>query len=295
MKNDLFSDLGDLGFESIEEIDLFNKDKKEEAPSQTKEVFDEEKEKSMIYEREVICPVCGAKFKAKTVKKEGYRVLKRDSDSFIHYATINPYFYDVWICNNCGYAASTLDFQKIKSFQIDLVKENITRKWQGKNYPEVYDINIAIERYKMALLNYFYMDVPASRKAMLCLKLAWMHRIQSEHDKEISFIKQALEGFQTAYSSEDFPICNMDRFTYLYLLGELNRRIGDFDKSLSWFSQVITTPGASQKIKDKCRDQKDLIEEARTAMKKAAEIAPIEEDNEASNKKEGFFSKFFKK
>lgn len=294
MNKDLFSDLEDLGFDDIENIDLFN-DKKEEKKANEEEIEENsiDKEKASLYDREATCPVCNLNFKVKAVKKGSFKPVKRDSDSFVYYSGINPYFYDVWLCNNCGYTAMEADFLKIKPSQIPLISENISVKWQGKLYPDTYDVNVAIERYKLALLNYFYMKAPASKKAMTCLKLAWMYRIQEDKEKELAFIKQAIEGFESAYSNEAFPIYKMDKFSVLYILGELNRRAGDYDKAISWFSQIIITPGAPQRVKEKARDQRDLINEALAAAKKADQVEEIPDDN--SSKKEGFFSKFFKK
>lgn len=293
MDKELFSELEDLGFDNIDTLDLFNKEKKEELKDEQDELSFEEKEKALLYNREVVCPVCGFKFKVKTVKKEGYRVIKRDTDSFVYYLDINPYFYDVWLCNHCGYATMESDFFKLKSYQVPLVAKNISTKWQGKTYPELYDANIAIERFKLALLNYYFIEAPASKKAMTCLKLAWMYRILDDDEKEISFLKQAVEGFEKAYFDEDFPIYKIDKFTFLYLLGELNRRIKNHERAYFWFSQLITAPSAPQKLKEKARDQKELIEEAEAAAKKAVQQEnPIEE---VPQKKDRFLSKFFRK
>jgi uncharacterized protein (DUF2225 family) len=295
MHNDLFSDLQDLGFDDIEEIDLFNKEKLEELKKEKEMPNNNEKEKTLLYDREILCPVCNLKFKVKSVKKEGYNSIRRDSDSFIHYQSINPYFYDVWICDNCGYSAMESDFFKIKSYQIPLIIEKITPKWLKKTYPETYDVTIAIERYKFSLLNYFYMDVPASRKAMNCLKIAWMYRMINDSEKEIAFLKQAIAGFEVAYFNEAFPIYKIDKFSMLYLLGELNRRIGDYEKALSWFSQVIISIHAPQKIKEKTRDQRDLIDAAQAAQKKVQLMEKLSKEAEQHPKKEKFFDRFFKK
>ncbi|MNP08774.1 hypothetical protein D3C76_1008570 [compost metagenome] len=53
----------------------------------------------------------------------------------------------------------------------------------------------------------------------------------------------------------------MHRYSIMYLIGELNRRVGNYDEALRWFSSVITTPGVPQKVKDLARDCKDLIKD----------------------------------
>ena len=90
-----------------------------------------------------------------------------------------------------------------------------------------------------------------------------MYRLTEDQSNELIFLKQALEGFNDAYFNEDFPIYGMDKFTCMYLIGELNRRIGNNSEALSWFSRVITTQGVPQKVKDRARDQKDLIKETK--------------------------------
>lgn len=293
MSKSIFSGLEDLGFENIDAVNLYEKeDDKMKNDEEKLEQSEEEKQRSLLYDTQVTCPVCETTFKARAVKTSAARISKKDSDSFIRYNVINPYFYDVWVCNSCGYSAMKSDFHKIRSYQIDSVKEKITSRWRGKNYPDVYDIDIAIERYKLSLLNYVVTDAKSSKKAMNCLKLAWMYRLKEDSDNEITFLNQAIDGFNDAYYSEDFPIYEMNKFTTMYLIGELNRRVGKLDEALTWFSKVITSPQAPQKLKDKTRDQKDLIESSIKSQTSDNDHLSSNEEN-AKNKK-GLFSRFFK-
>lgn len=287
MKENIFAGLEDLGFDDIDKVEVFNKKKEEE-----KEVTVQNKEediKNLLYDTSVTCPVCSNKFQAKAVKSSAYRRQKSDSDFFVRYSLINPYFYEVWLCNVCGYAAMKQDFEKIRDSQIELVRNKISPKWHGKRYPEVYDAEVSIERYKLALLNSVIMEAKTSRKALTCLRIAWIYRLQEEDANEQLFLKQALEGFNEAYMNESFPICSMDKHTIMYLIGELNRRTKNFDEASLWFSKLITTPNVPQKIKDLARDQRDLIKEELSKMED-----PEDTPSEAENKKTGFFSKFFK-
>lgn len=297
MPKDIFSGLEDLGFEDVDAVDLY---KKEEAKKKVEEIRsainDEEKQKSLLYDAQVTCPVCETPFKARVVKSSAYRVSKKDSDSFIHFNLINPYFYDVWVCPSCGYSAMKSDFNKIRSYHIEAIKQKITAKWRGRTYPDLYDVDIAIERFKLSLLNYAAMDAKASKKAMNCLKLAWMYRLKEDKNNEITFLNLALDGFYDAYYNEDFPIYEMNKFTIMYLIGELNRRVEKYDAALTWFSKVITSPTAPQKLKDKTRDQRDLVEES--IRMKNSKNEDVKEDLSSSSKtteeKKGFFSRFFK-
>jgi uncharacterized protein (DUF2225 family) len=290
-KDNIFSGLEHLGFDEIDNLELYNNNLNKEEKREASKTFSEyEKQKSLLYDRELTCPVCENIFKARSVKTSAARMLKKDSDFFIRYGNIDPYFYDVWLCNICGYAAMKRDFDKIRSHQIEKIQKQISFKWKGRTYPDIYDVNIAIERFKLSLLNYCVIDARSSSKAMNCLKIAWMYRLQEDFENEHIFIQQALEGFNNAYYNEDFPIYGMDRYTTMYLIGELSRRIGDIEQALIWFSKVITTPSIPQKLKELARDQKDLIKESIEQSKETLEIASEPE----KTPKKGFLSRFFK-
>ncbi|MCR3758815.1 DUF2225 domain-containing protein [Clostridium felsineum] len=294
MDGNIFSELKDLGFDDVNNIDIYGKNKKEE-----KKMSNEEKEQNindLLYDKTLTCPVCSTPFKARTVKTSAIRILKKDTDFFIYYKNINPYFYDVWLCPVCGYAAMKSDFEKIKSYQKELVEKNISLKWHSKKYPEVYDLNIAIERFKLSLLNYVAIEAHSSKKAMNCLKLAWMYRISKNDEMEKLFLKNALEGFDDAYYNESFPIYGMNKFSMMYLIGEIHRRIDDDDKAMLWFSNLITNPMAPQKLKDMARNQKDLIREKEKKLAEADTDTSTEINDKGqvdTPKKKGFFSKLF--
>lgn len=215
-----------------------------------------------LFDKQVICPVCDSIFKTKTIKSKSPRVLSKDSDFFIRYSVANPYFYDVVICNSCGYAAMRLDFENIKTHKKELVLSNVTPKWKPRKYPDILDQKLAIERYKLALLNAVLIDLPDSTKGMISLKISWMNRLLDNSDQETLFLRQALEGFSNAYIKEIFPIYGLQRDSLMYLLGELNRKLGDYQNALLWYSRTIVSTNSSYKIKEMARIGKDLIKNA---------------------------------
>lgn len=257
----IFKDLNKFGFEYNKDINIYEM---EEIKMKKKEALNSEKGKSvkeLLYTKTVTCPVCNTTFKAISVKSSSYKVDSRDSDLFIRYSKVNPYLYDPWVCEHCGYAAMKTDFLKIKDYEIDLIKNNISSKWHHKPYPDEYTVEIAIERYKLCLLNAIESESKSSKKAMICLKLAWMYRLLNGDDsseKELFFMDQALKGLEFAYTNEGLPIYGMDVFTLTYLLGELNRRLGKYEEALSWFSKVIVSPSVKPSLKELARTQKDI-------------------------------------
>lgn len=257
----LFQGLDKIGFNNTENINIYIKPtlKKTETKKATSKIIDP---LTLLFNKTIDCPVCYTNFKTPSVKKEGYKVSKRDSDYFIHYKDINPYLYDITLCPKCGYAALKNDFSKLRNHQRIKVLQNITPKYISKEYPRLIDIDSAIEQYKLALLNSVYIDSPASTKAILCLRLGWLYRIKGSYNDEIIFLSKAVEGLEFAYTNEMFPIYGMNSSSLEYLIGELYRRVGNFDSSLKWFSNLIVKTGIDSKLKEKARCQRDLAKDS---------------------------------
>lgn len=264
--NEIFSGLEKLGFNDVNITNIYE-------TKETKKVTVEKENSlaSMLYLTTVTCPVCGHTFKEKVIKSSAIRMASKDTDFFIRYNNINPYFYDVWICDKCGYSALKVDFPKIREAEGKLILEKITPKFKSKVYPEFYDVDIAIERYKMALINAVYMEAKASKKAITCLKIAWMYRLlesESSREMERTFLKEAVKGLEEAYIKESFPLYGMDNHTTMYIIGEINRRLGNYSVAMTWFSNLITSRGVKTNLKELARTQKDLIKEEMLLLKK---------------------------
>jgi Uncharacterized protein conserved in bacteria len=293
ISKDIFSGLEALGFNNMENLELYKKEDKEQGKIVKEKAEPQINEADYLFDRKVVCPVCGTDFTTRTVKKEGYQMKNSESDFYMNHRVINPYFYDVCVCNVCGYSSMKADFEKLRSYEVEKVQQNITPKWTGRKYPEVYDINIAIERYKLSLFNYTIIGAKASKKAMNCLKLSWMYREINDEENEKIFREQALIGFKEAYFNEDCPIYGMDKFRMLYLIGELNRRSGNYDEALRYFGEVITSTMTDRKTKKIATEQKDLIKEHLKAIEDSKKEVVKEDVKEI--KKPGFFSRFFGK
>ena len=76
---------------------------------------------------------------------------------------------------------------------------------------------------------------------------------------EKNYINQALITFNDTFINEKLPVYGLDRFSIMFLIGELHRRVGEDTSALRWFSEVITSIGTPQKIKEMARDGKDKI------------------------------------
>ena len=260
MSNKAFSDLEAFGFDNLSNLEIYKKEepkvekKKEKSVSKITEIDIN----TLLFNKTVTCPVCNNEFECRVVKYNAPRIKSRDSDLFIRYYMIDPYYYDVWLCNRCGYAALKADFNNIKNRQIKNILENIGRKWKSKYYPPIYDAKIAVERYKLALLNAVVSEQKDSTKAFICLKIAWMYRVLESKEEENIFLKKSVEGFLISFQKEPTPIHGLDKYSLMYLIGELYRRTGNYENAKLWLGKVVTSIGAPYKIKEKARDMREL-------------------------------------
>lgn len=215
-----------------------------------------------LYNKELVCPVCKTKIHVTKIKGKALRVKERDTDFCVHYNGLNPILYDAWVCENCGYASQSEKFLDIAPNQIEKIKNKISPKWTKRSFNGERTDEIAIEAFKLALLNTQIMNSPASDMAKVCLRIAWIYRYKNDPE-ESKFLKFALDLYMKAYEEEDFPINKLDEVTCLYIIGELSRRLGLYDEALNWFSKAIYHQKSKEnpKILELARDQVQLTKE----------------------------------
>jgi uncharacterized protein len=217
-----------------------------------------------LYEKEIICPVCAKKFMTTKVKAKGCKVATRESDFCVRYEETNPLMYDVWVCENCGYAAQSDRFENITEREVKLVRQHVSSKWSKRSFAGERNLDTSIETFKLALINAHIRNVKPNELARLCLRIAWMYRFKGEEDREKEFLKHALKNYLETYEKERFPVEKMDEYTCLYMIAELNHRVGNLADSARWFGRLITNPDASRMnrtIIEAAREQYGIVKE----------------------------------
>ncbi len=254
----LFHYLEKLGFKNLDNVDIFKKEEKVVKTAGEK-VVTEINPEDFLYDKSVECPVCEQSFKERTVKKGKVRLVSTDASLRSTYEPIDPLYYDIILCPHCGYAAVSSLFEKVSQTQIDIIKKEITPKFKKIEYPSIFDVNIAIQRYQLALLNCVIKKAKNSEKAYVCMKLAWLCKESKDTEKEKTYIQNAYMGFKQAYSSERFPLFGIDEYTLAYIMSDLSQKIGDNSEALRWLGIVLTSRTANARLKDRALEQKNLI------------------------------------
>lgn len=272
----IFAGLESLGISDTEGMDIYQEPmkatkKKEEKKEEKKELTEED----LIFEKSYTCPVCDFEFKSKMIRTGKVRLAGADSDLRPRYMGADSLKYDAILCPHCGYAALNRYFSFVMSSQAKRIKEKITSKFHAPDMGEdTYSYDDAILRYKMALLNTVVKNAKNSERAYTCLKMAWLHRgkreemMKGEYKKEEitqlyvqekELLTNAFDGFEAAFSKEDFPMCGMDKNTVLYLLAELARRTDKMDECKRYLSRVLTAKDANSRIKNKALEMKEKL------------------------------------
>lgn len=275
--SNLFAGLESLGLNIKKDLDVYEtagkEDKEAKAASmQPKELLEED----LLFDKSYTCPVCDNEFKSKMVRTGKAKLISADTDLRPKYQGIDSLKYDAVLCPKCGYASLNRYFNFVISAQAKMIREQIssTFKYVSEN-DKVYSYDEAITRHKMALLNTIVKKGKTSERAYTCLKLAWLYRGKREEmqqkgaskeeldalqQEEIQFLQNAHDGFESAFSSESFPMCGMDQYTVMYMVAELARRIGNTDEAKRWIAKVLVARDANRRIKDKALVLKEMLQ-----------------------------------
>ncbi len=272
---DLFAGLEGFGLKNTDSLEIFEK-KEEQSKAETGPVEKEIHEEDFLFDKTYQCPVCDHEFKSKMVRTGKVRLLAADTDLRPKYQYVDSLKYDAVLCPRCGYSALNRYFTFLGSTQAKLIKENISKAFHNTEdmNAKVYDYDTALSRHKLALLNTVVKKGKDSEKAYTCLKIAWLYRgkreqlMTGEFDRdeastlmreEIQFLQTALEGFKTAFTKEQFPMCGMDQYTVMYLVAELSFRCSSIEESKRWVSKILVARDAKRRIKDKAIDLKERL------------------------------------
>jgi len=222
-----------------------------------------------LFIKEVTCPVCLMVFETRKLRTSAVRIKKRHADYYTEYQGENPTFYNVLVCPQCGYSGLEKTYQNITEKQKESIVNNISHNWISREFGGVRTVHDAIEAYRLALLCHNLIGSEKSVIGKLCIRLMWFYRSVNDK-KEMDFAKYAVESFEEAYLNENLDDDLDNELTILYLVGELHRTLGHYEKAVYWFGQAVNHPNIKKKrhIEMRARDQWSLAREQYNQSKK---------------------------
>jgi len=224
----------------------------------------EEEILAYLFPKSFKCPVCDKEFMDFQIKKSKLKSIGTDTDFMTTFKDIDPNQYDVLFCVHCGYAALSNYFDKIVMRQQALIREKISPNYKPMEFPVPLSKEHVIQRFKQAIMCAVAMDAKASQKAFISLKLAWVLRKMGQRELEKRFLKDALDGLKSAFTTERFPLGNMDESMAKYMIADLSRRSGDLGEAMRWVGDLVVSRGLPGTLKERASTLKDMVKEGIT-------------------------------
>ncbi|MWV44611.1 DUF2225 domain-containing protein [Paenibacillus sp. HJL G12] len=189
-----------------------------------------------LYSIKVTCYYCEHEFKTSRVRPSFKKAIRTDSDFCAYYKDENPDYYVVRVCPKCGFASTENSTERLNDAQKKRFADKISSRWIERDFSGHREWEAALETYKLALLVAQTIGEKERIIASLLHHIAWLYRYKGDEEQEKRFLKHSLESYIKVYELEGVGANNA---RLLYLIGEMNRRIGEFNLAVKWFSRVI--------------------------------------------------------
>ena len=189
---------------------------------------------------EKTCPICGQTTRIVKTKDSKLMILAQDDDFCRHYKDFNPYFYKIWLCEHCGFAADEKTFLNgLPERHRETIRGYLEQKKLNMEFTEVRGVPEAVASFKLAIFFDELIKAPLARQAGLWLELGWVYRDSGEEEKEQQALVKAADLYDESLMTEHYPINGMSDTMAIYLIGVLRYRTGDYDTAEKYISRIM--------------------------------------------------------
>lgn len=222
--------------------------------------------KTAFFEQQKQCPVCSTKFTVTRVRSSVCIVMQRETDFHVKYRDIDPLLYSIWVCPNCQYANNDKDFiQDFKPHEMERMKKGLPLlKTEEPDFSGERTPPAALRTVELAIRTAMVRQAPSIILAGLYLRGAWLLRDLGKNQESLNFTEQAKKLYQLSFEKEWGRFAaKMSDSRIMYLIGELNRRLGDYEEAIKWFSRTINNKDikTEPEINRLVRDQWEIARE----------------------------------
>lgn len=219
-----------------------------------------------LYQSKLQCICCETPFATSRVRPSFKKAIATDTDFCGYYKDdVNPDYYVVRVCPICGFASTENGLDRLNDLQKRKYMDVVGMRWVPADYGGNRTAKQALACYKLALLSAQTVGEKERVVAGILHHIAWLYRYESNMAEEQRFLRFALQAYIRVYEEEGASLNNA---RLMYVIGELHRRIGEYNDAVRWFSRVVN----DKKIVDSamiraCREQWQLIREEMAAVK----------------------------
>ena len=215
-----------------------------------------------VWKKKIVCPVCAHEFESYNYKNKSQALKEKESDFHEVYEMFDPIIYDILVCPSCFYSSTVGEFEKLKAKDMETLFNE--KRTSSLNYTKNRNFDMALESFDLAIECKKKMDKPNDALiANLYLKKAWIYRGLKEKNGELKNLMEALNLYEKKYLTADSVGGSLSENGLAYLIGELARRAGDFNKAIKYFSIVLNSQEAKKEkyIYNLARMQYELLKE----------------------------------
>ncbi len=221
---------------------------------------------SKILQKQMVCPVCYDQFIAPRVRTPKIRLHSTDDDLRPYYEGIDVVAYEVITCPKCGYSAIAKTFDSITDAKRGAVESFLLENYKRREWPIIMDTQTAIEKFLLALQCLEPRNANVGEKAYIYLKMSWLFRVhtrENAHESELFCQKKFVEFAEQTFAEVRFPILDFEENVFLYLIGEVCRRIGDYERAYKYIGKVLLDRNTPDKLRERAIDCKEAIRKER--------------------------------
>ncbi|GHV30990.1 hypothetical protein FACS1894167_12670 [Synergistales bacterium] len=200
----------------------------------------EEQDKSLLYLREITCPMCEKTFKALATRTTKLVKEKDDLDLRSYFKGIEPMYYSIAVCPHCWFSAPAALFAKGNGNKYKEVQELMVP------YKSELPMKFGEELDSFSVFASHYMGIAcapiAYRKehygivASLWLNLSRMYGDCGDAKMTDFASQKALESYQDVFTKADISGDQAGRVSFI--LGDLFAKLGDYAQSRKYFYDV---------------------------------------------------------
>jgi uncharacterized protein (DUF2225 family) len=195
-----------------------------------------------LYQIHINCKSCSRDFQTSKVRSSFKKPRKVDSDFCVHYneGQENPEYYVVHICPYCGYASTSSFATALHEAVKELYRKKISTSWVLRDFGGRRTVDDAMFSFKLALYSAQISNENERLIAGILHHIAWLYRYQLDSENELRYLQLTLEAYMNVFEKDESGENN--RAKLMYLIGDLHRRLKQYNEAVRWFGKVIQDP-----------------------------------------------------
>lgn len=210
----------------------------------------------LMLKRKMKCPVCGHEFEQTQPKFRSARVVKIEDDMRKICEPYKQEWYNITTCPECLYSEYSNEFNKLSKIYVKDVEKILgeLRTLRGTLELDKLDINTIFMKYYISMICNVSPKMREFKMARSWLILSWLYKdVEDEEMYKYSY-KQAFEYYNKVFSSSISSIPAEEEQKLFMILGELNRREGNYDEALKLLFDVTRFKDGNKQIGNMARN-----------------------------------------